>query len=148
MNLTEILYKTPKILYHGTLASNVPAILKDGLFVTKSKSSLSAIFLTDDISVAKNYSHMHSTSAKDSIAILAVDISMLDLNKLGPDNYELQEFLDGELGDVPEELEGLTYSDLSWEQSLEYVNQAAYYGNIPPKAISIVKKTLKHGWVI
>lgn len=139
MKLSKILFENKRynVLYHGTKAKYVPEILRGGLSAAKSKSSLQAVFLTDDVGMARNYTLMDMEKG-DKPVVLRIDVSKLDKDKLGPDNYELQQFLDGEMGDVPEELEGMSWDDLSWEESLQYVNQAAYHGDIPPEAIHVV----------
>ena len=141
IRISSILFENKRytVLYHGTKAKYVPEILRSGLLAAKSKSSLEAVFLTDDIGMARNYTLMDMEKG-DKPVVLVIDVSKLAQDKLGPDNYELQQFLDGEMGDVPEELEGMSWNDLSWKESLQYVNQAAYHGDIPPEALSVARR--------
>lgn len=62
--------------------------------------------------------------------------------ELGPDNYELRDFLksmDKEELKEHKLWEGVTWEDCSWKQSLKICNQVACYTEIPPKNIKIVK---------
>jgi hypothetical protein len=135
-NWREYLKEEQDYLYHGTQKRHLPDILKKGLSPFFSQSSMDAIFL-GGMSTAQNYTLMHSDDGEEA-AILKIDLSKLDKNKLMPDNVELQEFLNGEWGEVPEELEGLRWNELSWQDSLKYVDQVSYHGDIPPEAIEIV----------
>lgn len=114
-------------LYHLTPESNLNKILEEGLLPHKSKSSLQAVFLTNDISVAENYKSMYD----EKCVILSVNLVELDPDKLGPDNYELKDFLEQQKSKI-------YWSDCDWEFSLKKVNQVAYYGKIESNLIEVV----------
>jgi len=137
------LFENNNILYHGTLESKMPSIQKHGLDPKRSNSSLEAVFLTDDLYSAKNYTLMHQQN-NEKVIILEIDTSMLNENLFGPDNYELPEILDEMDADELEDMgyyEGVDWSEISWQDSLQLCNQVAYYGVIPPEAIrSIVQE--------
>lgn len=135
MRILEEVKKLPETLYHVTPEENVKEILANGLLPTKTQSKSEGVYLSDDEFTAANYAHMRPDNEH---VLLKIDSSFLDKDKLGPDDYELENFLDQNEWEV----EGQTYYsvyDLSWKQSLKYVNQVVYYGKIPPEAIEIIE---------
>lgn len=125
------------ILYHVTLQKNLKNILVDGLDPQKSKSSLKAIFLSNDKFTALNYAPMHSV---ESYVLLEVSVGDLEQSELGPDNYELQDWLDNLDDDRLSELGVSNWDECSWEQSLEWCCQVAYHAPISPESIRVLKK--------
>lgn len=124
------------LLYHCTPKKNLAKILACGLGAEKSESSLKAVFLSDCPFLAEGYSQQRPESEH---IVLTVDLAALDLSLLGPDNYELQDWLEGDGGEQAA-LVGVTHwSEASWEQSLAWCNQVAYSGDIPPSAIRVFK---------
>lgn len=125
------------ILYHVTLQKNLKNILVDGLDPQKSKSSLKAIFLSNDKFTALNYAPMHSV---EPYVLLEVSVGDLEQSELGPDNYELQDWLDNLDDDRLSELGVSNWDECSWEQSLEWCCQVAYHAPISPESIRVLKK--------
>lgn len=136
ISLCEWWKKEHDFLYHGTYYDNVPNILANGLDPSRSESSLDAVFLTDDVRTAENYHSMKSWMGgpNQKWTVLKIDVSKLDKNLLGPDNYELTEML--RHLDEEDPCYELEWSDCSWEDSLRICNQCSYHGVIPPEAIS------------
>lgn len=125
------------IFYHLTTAKALPSILEYGLDPQQSQSSLKAIFLSNNISTAEHYEAMHN----EPCVLLEVHINPHEY-ELGPDNYELHDFLDSMSEEQLEEhglYLGFSWDDCSWEQSLEFCNQVACYDIIYPKNIKIIK---------
>lgn len=125
------------ILYHVTAQKNLRNILLDGLDPLKSKSSLKAIFLSNDRYTALNYGSMH---AIEPYALLEISLHDLDQSELGPDNYELQEWLEDQGEEVRSALGVSYWGECSWEQSLEWCCQVAYHVPISPASIKVLKR--------
>ena len=87
-------YKLPQYLYHLTSLEKFENIRKDGGLrpeFSKQSKGEKGIYLTDDISVAKNYSGFYDDDTK--LVLLKISTNGLDLNKFSSDDYELQDFL-------------------------------------------------------
>jgi len=129
-------------LYHITPESNAKAIMEEGLLPGMSKSSLDAVFLTQYPSTADNYQCMKD----EPCVLLEIEARYIHPGKLRPDNYELQDWLDG-LSDCDRiRLVGGAerWNELTGEDSLKLCAQAAYSLPIPPEAIRVVQmKDLK-----
>lgn len=117
----------PVILYHGTYRSNIEAIKREGLDPSKSQSSLDAVFLAIDEHTARQYDHHHA-GIRDEWVILGINTVNLDLDLMGPDNYELPEMLHHNDDDRE-------WDEVSWDDSLNICGQCAYHGVIPPTSI-------------
>lgn len=128
---------TPPIaLYHCTTVEALESILSDGLLPGQSQSSLPAVFLSDCPHLASGYAGQRPDAEH---VLLVIEFAGLDPSLLGPDNYELQDWLDNQ-DDEHADLTGVTHwCEASWQQSLEWCNQVAYAGVIPASAISVVK---------
>lgn len=120
--------KMPKFLYHTTLKSNLTSIKQKGLQPSFSKSSLNACFLTDDLYVAKNYKCMLNGES----VILKISVEQLKIDRFGPDNYELKDFLDHN------KTKYKAWNECSALESLKLCNQLAYYDIIEFKCIKEV----------
>lgn len=123
--------------YHLTTVKALPSILSEGLKPEYSESSLEAIFLSNCAFTAEQYCGMREG---DNV-LLELNITAKNY-ELGPDNYELRDFLQSMDKEELKEhklWEGVTWEDCSWRQSLEICNQVACYTEIPPKNIKIVK---------
>jgi hypothetical protein len=125
------------ILYHVTTQKNLRSILVEGLDPLKSKSSLKAVFLSNDKYTALNYASMH---AVEPYALLEIRLSDLDQSELGPDNYELKDWLDSKDKEELDALGVYSWNEATWEQSLEWCCQVAYHAPIDPKAITVLRK--------
>ena len=126
----------PCTLYHCTTVEALESILSEGLLPSKSQSSLRAVFLSDCRHLASGYAGQQPDVEH---VLLAVELAALDPALFGPDNCELQDWLDDQ-GDEHAELTGVNHwSEASWQQSLEWCNQVAYAGVIPVSAISVVE---------
>jgi hypothetical protein len=122
-------------LYHVTPVSNVKAILEVGLRPGSSNSSLEAVFLSQSPSTAENY----KCAKTEPCVVLEIDARYIHPVHLGPDNYELQDWLDGLSERERDEVAGGAehWSDFSGQESLWHCEQAAYYKTIPPEAIKV-----------
>lgn len=126
----------PAVLYHCTTVEALESIFSDGLLPRQSQSSLPAVFLSDCPHLASGYAGQRPDVEH---VLLAIEFAGLDPALLGPDNYELQDWLDGQ-DDEHADLTGVTHwSEASWQQSLEWCNQVAYAGVIAASAISVVE---------
>ncbi len=133
LRILEEVNELPDYLYHATAEQNLPNIKKDGLKSRQSESSSDGVYLSDDEFTAANYANMRPSV--DHV-LLKVDTSHLNKEKLFPDDYELVNFLERNDWKV----EGKKYyslEDVSWKESLEYVNQIVYQGDIPYEAIEV-----------
>lgn len=115
-----------RVLYHVSPAEKLDSIMSSGLDPARSESSLKAVFLASDPHTASEYLLMHNV---DDGVLFEIDQSKLSASKLGPDNYELQDYLDERDKDE-------YWRDFTWQQSLRLVHQVAYYGKISPKAFT------------
>lgn len=131
--------KLPKYLYHGTDLKNLDNIMKHGLVPSRSQKKHipkpNSIFLSDEKDVAHNY-----LGYFDEGLVLRIESRFLNKNKLGPDDYELVDFIRDMQGEdeIYPNLQGVTWKDVDWEDSLDFVHQIQYYAKIPPKAISVL----------
>jgi len=126
-----------RILYHVTTLASFRSILEEGLDPARSQSSLKAVFLSGGEFTAASYACMRDGPH----VMLSVDVTSLDPDLLGPDNYELPDLLEQMDPEALEELgyyEGVGWSEVSWEHSLAIADQVAYRGIIPPSALSII----------
>lgn len=127
---------TPNTLYHCAPRSYLNSILVEGLSPEKSQSSLRAVFLSDCQGLASGYAGQRPELEH---VLLAIEFTALDPELLGADNCELQDWLDDQ-DDDDSELDGVTHwSEASWQQSLKWCNQVAYYGVVPPAAIRVIE---------
>lgn len=134
-------YKLPKYLYHLTSLEKFENIKKDGGLnpeFSKQSKGEKGIYLTDDISVAKNYSGFYDEDTK--LVLLKISTTGLNLTKFSSDDYELQDFLnDGGWGNNDERVgEYDKWYDVPWELSLEWVNQVQYHSIIPIDNIQVL----------
>lgn len=109
-------------LYHCTPLGNFDNIKENGLDPRFSKWS-QAVYLAGDELHAEGYDGHHK---QDRSVMLAVDLSKLDISKLGPDDVDLPDCLD-------EPDDWITFS---WQESIQICGQCCYHGVIPPEAIS------------
>lgn len=123
-------------LFHCTPVSRLAGIQSEGLLPQCSESSLKAVFLSDCQFLAEGYAGQRPG---EEHVVLAVELTALDVEQLGPDNYELQDWLDEHPGGEADH-PGLTrWDDATWAQSLQLCNQVAYWGRVPPAALSVHK---------
>jgi len=127
--------KIPDYLYHVTAEQNLPDIKKSGLKPRQSESSSDGVYLSDDEFTAANYANMRPSI--DHV-LLKVDTSYLNKEKLFPDDYELVDFLERNNWEVGEK-KYYSVEDVSWKESLKYVNQIVYKDVIPYEALETKK---------
>lgn len=120
------------VLYHGTTTDHLNDIKDHGLLPERSTSSLPAVFLASDTYTANNYAY---NDFGDAPVILVIDMSKLDWDHFGPDNYELPDMLRDIEEDDP--CLGLSWVECDWRDSLRICGQVAYHGVIPPSAITV-----------
>lgn len=137
INLTESM-TTPTILYHGTKARNREAIEKCGL---TAKSDVSwnefgaGVYLANTIEIAEGYGEV----------IFAVDLGMLNMRNMVPDDHELRDYFNSEWGDGSEgeyedhETRPDGIFEASWLDSLRICGQCQYVGDIPAEALKLVR---------
>ncbi len=131
----------PPYLYHLTSLEKFNNIKKEGGLNPKhSKQSKGkkGIYLTDDISVAKNYSGFYDFGTE--LVLLKISTDGMVLSELSPDDYELQDFLDDDgWGIKDKRIKNYEYwYEVPWELSLEWVNQVQYHHLIPIENIEII----------
>lgn len=126
----------PKIFYQITPDKNIPDIIENGLQIKYSKQHKrrEGIYLTDDEFTALNYENMYD----EPCTLLEIDSSYLDPKHFGPDDYELQDFLDQD--PKLRKKYGDDWRWIHWENSLKICNQVMYHDDIPKEAIKIVKE--------
>ena len=143
----------PARLYHGTSSVHAEKIDQDGLIPQKSVDSgyyddggvpwRSTVYLTDDHRIAGDYAAIAVDRAGGTIVIYEITTSGLDLSKLAPDDYDLQQKIiatkrgdDADGVDPDKRLEGFQkWSEVPWAVSLATVHQVAYDAIIPLNAI-------------
>lgn len=132
----------PEYMYHLTSSEKYENIKKIGLIPKFSKQSKGekGIYLTDDESVADNYANFYENG--DELVLLKILTKGLNLNMFGPDDYELQDFLnDGGWGNKDKEINKFNnWKDVPWQLSLKWVNQVQYHDVITPENIEIIDK--------
>ncbi len=131
----------PPYLYHITTLDKFNNIKKEGGLnpkYSKQSKGEKGIYLTDDISVAQNYSNFYDEDTE--LVLLKISTNNMDLSKFSPDDYELQDFLDDEGWGIDDERvnEYSKWYEVPWELSLEWVNQVQYHNMIPIKNIEIL----------
>ncbi len=127
--------KLPGYLFHVTAKQNLPNIKKDGLKPERSESSSDGVYLSNDEFTAADYANMRPST--DHV-LLKVDTSYLNKEKLFPDDYELVDFLERNDWKVGEK-KYYSVENVSWKESLKYVNQVIYKDVIPYEAIETKK---------
>ena len=127
----------PKTIYHTTLAINLPKILVEGLSPNKSESSQKVIYFSGSEGTARNYACMR---ANQEHVLLEITTSKLDKNKFGPDDYELQDYLD-DIDDEEDLLYDTAWADYSGIESITMCDQVVYGETIPPECITIIDKS-------
>lgn len=110
------------VLYHCTPADNLANIQAHGLDPQFSKWS-QAVYLAGDEAHAMGYDGHHKQTES---VMLAIDVSKLDMSKLGPDDVDLPDCL----GDPDE------WVNFDWQESIKICGQCCYHDVIPPSAIS------------
>ena len=135
LRILEEVKELPDYLYHVTAEQNLPNIKKDGLEPKQSESSSDGVYLSDDEFTAANYANMRPSV--DHI-LLKIDTSYLTKKKLSSDDYELVDFLERNGWKIGEK-KYYSLEDVSWKESLKYVNQVIYKNVVPCEAIEIKK---------
>jgi len=135
------IYKLPQYLYHLTSLEKFQNIKKEGGLkpeFSKQSKGEKGIYLTDDISVAKNYSSFYETDTK--LVLLKISTIGMDLNKFSSDDYELQDFLNHDgWGNNDERISDFDkWYEVPWELSLEWVNQVQYHDVISIDNIQVL----------
>ncbi len=126
------------VFYHATRRAYLPSILEHGLDPDRRQlgfgSRGSWIYLGIDRGQIATYSHVMPDG--DGI-VLRVDGRFLDPALLGPDDDDLTDILRQLEREDDNPWEGMTWRDVSWEDSLMLTGQVTYSGVIPPEAITI-----------
>lgn len=140
----------PARLYHGTCAGFAPVIERHGLRAAESKpkggANRQGVYLTDDYHTAVDYGELicdrHHHGEHD-IVVFEVNLGRLDPGLLQPDDYDLQDAVQGGeiAGSEPIDprLRGFTrWDEVPWQVSLAVTHQVFYAGSIPADALRIV----------
>lgn len=131
----------PEYLYHLTSSEKYENIKQEGLhphYSIQSKRE-KGIYLAGDVYVAENYFGFYDSGTE--VVLLKVLTKGLIPEKFGPDDYELQDFLnDGGWGNSDRKIK-LYHNchDVPWELSLKWVNQVQYHDTIPQQNIEVIK---------
>lgn len=137
-------------LFHGCCAVDLQTILQDGLIarITQPKSGKirRGVYLTDDFHLAGEYGFLacdRSGSPNAETAVLEILTHLLNPSLLQPDDYDLQDAIQGGeiAGSEPidSRLEHLTrWDEADWRLSLAVTHQVFYAGSIPPSALRVV----------
>ena len=133
LKIIEEVKELPDYLYHVTAEQNLPDIKKNGLKPRRSESSSDGVYLSDDEFTAANYTNMRPSIGH---VLLKVNTSYLDEGNLFPDDYKLVDFLERNDWEVGEK-RYYSLEDVSWKESLEYVNQVIYKDVVPYEAIEV-----------
>jgi hypothetical protein len=141
--LNENVNVLPQYLYHITSSENFEGIKNEGGLkpeYSKQSKGEKGIYLTDDISVAKNYSNFYDDGTE--LVLLRISTNGMDLSKFSSDDYELQDFLnDGGWGSKDKRIrEYSKWYNVPWELSLLWVNQVQYHKLIPIENIEVIDR--------
>ena len=140
-------------LYHGTLASQVPSILKDGLRprgeskshdeYMGSASMPHFVYLTSSFGMAVDHAARISerTANGAPISVIEIDSKSLKRKLRYPDEDYLvhewnSDFLDWTLD---EQFKFMEDRQDTWEESLSMMKTVAYKSVIPAKALTVVR---------
>ena len=137
-------------LFHGACRRDVASILRDGLRAAptqpKGGQVRHGVYLTDDYVLATDYGFLacdRANQPNDEIVVLEIDTRALELSRLQPDDYDLQDAIQG--GEIKNSepidarLRHLSHwSEADWQLSLAVTHQVFYAGSIAPSAIKEV----------
>jgi hypothetical protein len=137
-------------LYHGTLASLVPSILRDGLKPRGEKKSHDEymnsasmphlVYLTSSFGLALEHACRISerTAEGAEVAVLQLEIDSLKRRLLYPDEDYLGDELNSDFPDwtLKEQLEFMEEMRDTWKESLDLFKTVAYKGVVPASALT------------
>ena len=152
MMLCEGINTLPPRLFHGTCAGHLDGVRRHGLLaaatIPKGGASRRGVYLTDDPHTAGEYGWLvcdRKHHGDHDIIVLAVDSSVLDPNLLQPDDYDLQDQLQG--GEIagsepidPRLKDYQRWDEVPWAVSLAVTHQVFYAGSIPARALTVVSQ--------
>jgi hypothetical protein len=136
--------------YHGTCSGFAESIQHHGLRAADSKpkggASRRGVYLTDDYLTATDYGSLICDlkhHGEHDIVVFAVDGGALDQRLLQPDDYDLQDALQG--GEIvgsepidPRLQKYRRWDEVPWQVSLAITHQVFYAGSIPANALRMV----------
>lgn len=142
-----------KPLYHGTLRSLVPSILKDGLRPRGESKSHDEyleqasmphfVYLTSSYGMAINHAARISERTADGapISVIEIDSKSLKRKLRYPDeDYLVHEWNSDFLRwTLDEQLKFMEYHRDTWSESLSMMKTVAYKGVIPAKSLTFVR---------
>ncbi len=137
-------------LYHGTLASLVPSIMREGLTPRGERPSHDAymdsasmppfVYLTANHGMAIDHACRISERTADgaAIAVLELDMAALKRRLIYPDEDYLEHEWNSDFTSwsLKEQLEFMEYHRDTWRESLDEFATVAYKGVIPATALS------------
>lgn len=159
--MKRLIRKANKMFYHGTTYDNALTILKSRSISPLNQNNnqshntinSNAVFLTDTIIDAINYSQVTNATAKNELGVVfEIELAESDMNNLQPGDdvlppeqraqilmelgliedasnlkgYELQSILER----YSEEITEYIQQNYSWQDSLDIVSEVAYTGSI------------------
>ena len=140
----------PARLYHGTCAGFADAVRQHGLRAANTKPKggtvRKGVYLTDDYHTAGDYGELICDlrhHGEHAIVVFEVDVGRLDARLLQPDDYDLQDAVQGgeTAGSEPIDprLQQYTrWDEVPWQISLAVTHQVFYVGSIPPDALRVL----------
>lgn len=140
----------PSRLYHGTCDSHLASILRHGLQAAATKpkggSVRHGVYLSDDLEIAAEYAWLGCDlkhNARHDPVVIVIDAGVLDPALLQPDDYDLQDQVQG--GEIsgsepidPRLQRYQRWDEVPWPLSLAITNQVFYAGDIPASALTVV----------
>ena len=128
----------PEYLYHLTSSKKYETIKTEGLdpkYSIQSKGEY-GIYLSDDQSVSANYSGFYEN---EELVLLKISTKGLNINYFGPDDYELQDYLNS----IRKGRKYDHWYDVPWYLSLRWCSEIQYHSVIPPENIEVIDKWIE-----
>ena len=94
------------------------------------------IYLSDDQSVSANYSGFYEN---EELVLLKISTKGLNINYFGPDDYELQDYLNS----IRKGRKYDHWYDVPWYLSLRWCSEIQYHSVIPPENIEVIDKWIE-----
>lgn len=138
------------VLYHGTLTSNVEAILRDGLCPRDNKPSHDDylerpslpefVYLTDHIGLAMSHAIRISERGHSGAPVSIIEVTVPDTSKLlYPDEDYLADEWNSDMPEWPvsRQMEYMECHHREWRKSLKLTRTVAYRGVVNPASLSL-----------
>ena len=156
MAIDQKIHAEPFRLFHGTTKIALRSILQQGLKPHMSKDQANrgnhnidrkGVYLTNCYWLANDFAEVaRDIRGGGDIVILEIDVSKIDMTALEPDDYDLQDCIDGgeegQDGIDPRVAHLKNWSEASWQLSLAVTKEVVYSKLIPPSAIKVISSSL------